>query len=87
MLCFYALPNPMSMHPTNLDRMSRHVVMGYEPKMRYFSPMTQWIDKKMSCLVIDDLVKHRLYHNVHIGLIDGLKDYRNLVWSLSYAYN
>ena len=58
MLCINTLPNPMSGHPIDLNRMSTHMVMGCEPKTKVLSTYGPMDRLGMPYLEIDDHVKH-----------------------------
>ena len=60
------LPNLVFGHPINLDRMSTHVVMGYETKTEVLSTCGLMDQLGVSHLAIDDHVNH---HHVHVGLL------------------
>ena len=63
------LPDPMCRHPIDLDRMSTHVVMGYETKTEVLSTCGPMDRLGMPHLTIDDHVNHQLHHHVHVGLL------------------
>ena len=67
-LCINTLPDPMFGYPIDLDKMSTHVVMGYEPKIEALSTRGPIDRLGMPYLAIGD-VKHWLYHHVHMGLV------------------
>ena len=68
-LHIYTLPDPVSGHPINLDRMSKHVVMGYETSTRVLSTCGPMDRLGVPHLTIDDHVNHQLQHHVHVGLL------------------
>ena len=68
-LHIYTLPDPMFGHPIDLDRMSAHVVMGYETKAGVLSTYGLMDRLGVPHLAIDDHVNHQLHHHVHVGLL------------------
>ena len=68
-LCINTLPDPMSRHPIDLDRMSTHVVMGYKIKIEVLSTCGPMDQLRMPYLAIDDHVNHQLHYHVHVGLL------------------
>ena len=65
----YTLPDPVSGHPIDLDRMSTHVVMGYETKTGILFTCGPMDRLGVPHLTIDDRVNHQLPHHVHVGLV------------------
>ena len=68
-LHIYTLPDPVFGHPIDLNRMSTHVVMGYETKTRVLSTCGPMDRLGVPHLAIDDHVNHQLHHHVHVGLL------------------
>ena len=68
-LHIYTLPDPVFGHPIDLDRMSTHVVMGYETKTGILSTCGPMDRLGVPHLAIDDHVNHQLHHHVHVGLL------------------
>ena len=63
------LPDPVSWHPIDLDRMSTHVMMGYETKTKVLSTYGPMDRLGVPHLAIDDHVNHQLHHHIHVGLL------------------
>ena len=63
------LPDPMFGHPIDLNRMSTHVVMGYETKIGVLSTYGPMDQLGVPHLTIDDHINHQLHHHVHVGLL------------------
>ena len=68
-LNIYTLPDPVSRHPIDLNRMSTHVVMGYETKTGILFTCGPMDRLGVPHLTIDDRVNHQLPHHVHVGLV------------------
>ena len=63
------LPDLVSGHPIDLDRMSTHVVMGYETMTGILFTRGPIDRLGVPHLTIDDHVNHQLPHHVHVGLL------------------
>ena len=68
-LCINTLPDPVSRHPIDLNRMSTHVVMGYETMTGILSTRGPMDRLGVPHLTIDDHVNPQLPHHVHVGLL------------------
>ena len=63
------LPDPVSGHPIDLDRMSTNVVMGYETKTGVLSTCGPMDRLGVPHLTIDNHVNHQLHHYIHMRLL------------------
>ena len=68
-LCINTLHDHVSGHPIDLNRMSTHVVMGYETKIEVLSTCGPMDRLEVPHLAINDHVNHQLHYHVHAGLL------------------